>query len=160
MDGGAIREMLDSPLTASLSTLDPDGFPHVAAMWFVVLGDEICLATYATSQKARNLQRDARCAFHVEDGETYSTLRGVLVRSTARLSSDPEAVLGVMLGVYERYRRPRQGPITDRVREEMKRQARRRIAIRLPLERVASWDHRKIADRFADGPGAAVESSV
>jgi PPOX class probable F420-dependent enzyme len=145
MSDEQVWDLLRRPLTASLGTHGPDGYPHVAAIWYVPVDGEVRIATYAASQKAVNLRRNPACAFHVEAGETYDELRGVLVRSPARLVDDADLVLEVMCGVYERYRRAHQGPMSPEVREQYRQQARKRVAVCLPVENVASWDHRLLA---------------
>ena len=145
MSADEVGAFLAEPRTAVLSTLQRDGAPHAAAMWFVADEDEVRMWTYAKSQKAVNLRRDPRCALHAEDGLAYNELRGVLIQGEARLIEDFEAIVTIGVKLYERYTMPAIGvPVTDGPMAELERQARKRVGISLPLERVASWDHRKV----------------
>lgn len=130
-----------------LSTLERDGSPHAAAMWFAVDGDEVVMWTYAKSQKAVNLRRDPRCALHVEEGFAYNELRGVLIQGKARLIEEFDAIVEIGKALYERYTLPAVGVPVDRgPLVELERQARKRVGLAVPMERVASWDHRKLGN--------------
>ena len=157
MTDEAVWEMLQRPLTATLSTNGRDGHPHVAAMWYVPAGGELRMATFGRSQKAVNLKRDPGCAFHVESGSRYDEVCGVLVRSSARVDEDPELALEIMCGIYERYRRPHQGPMSADILEQYRRQSHKRVAVRVPLENVASWDHRLLDPSVARRGGGPSE---
>lgn len=140
-----VAAFLAEPRTAVLSTLDRDGSPHAAGMWFVPGDREIRMWTYAKSQKAVNLRRDPRCAFLAEDGMAYAELRGVLVKGSVRLVDDLDAIVAIGTELYERYTAPatgvpaREGPIA-----EIERQAHKRVGLVLPLSDVASWDHSRL----------------
>ena len=56
------HQFLEQTKTIVLSTLDPHGYPHSVAMWYV-MEDGCCLmTTYAKSQKARNVERNPRAS--------------------------------------------------------------------------------------------------
>jgi PPOX class probable F420-dependent enzyme len=140
-----IRSFLDEPRTAVLSTLERDGSPHAAAMWFVIRDEHLSMWTYAKSQKAVNLRRDPRCAVHVEDGLAYNELRGVLVQGSARMVVDYEGILDIGKALYERYSLPATGvAVADGPIVELERQARKRVGIEVPLTRITSWDHSRL----------------
>jgi hypothetical protein len=109
-------------------------------MWFAVVDGQIWFETKAKSQKAQNLRRDDRLTFLVEDGLTYDTLRGVSMEGRAVIVDDPEALWRVGVSVWERYT----GPYTDEARPLVEYMINKRIAVRLDVERVRSWDHRKL----------------
>lgn len=116
-------------------------------MWFAVDGDEIVMWTYAKSQKAVNLRRDPRCALHVEEGLAYDELRGVLIQGKARLIEEFDAIVEIGKALYERYTLPAVGvPVDEGPIVELERQARKRVGIAVPMEQVASWDHRKLGN--------------
>lgn len=140
-----VARFLAEPRTAVLSTLDKNGAPHAAGMWFAVVGPEILMWTYAKSQKAVNLRRDPRCALLVEDGVAYGELRGVLVTGAVTLLEAFDDIRSVGMALYERYTKPATGvAVEDGPIVEIERQARKRAGISLPLADVASWDHRKL----------------
>ncbi|MFB7712774.1 PPOX class F420-dependent oxidoreductase [Streptomyces sp. NPDC056105] len=53
--------------TAKLSTVRPDGSPHVAPVWFVLDGEDLLFNTGKDTVKGRNLARDNRVALCVDD---------------------------------------------------------------------------------------------
>ena len=145
MSDEEITAFLQPARTGVLTTLDRDGWPHSTGMWFAPDEDRLLMWTYAKSQKARNAMRDPRCAFLLEDGVAYNELSGVLVRGTVRISDVFEEVADVGHRLYDRYTLPTTGlPYEQGPNIEIERQAHKRVAIILPMEDVASWDHSKL----------------
>jgi PPOX class probable F420-dependent enzyme len=130
--------------TATLSSIDPRGYPHSVAMWFVMDGDHVLMTTYAKSQKTRNIERNPKVAFMAESGATYDTLKGVLIRGRAEVIHDADFTLGVL----KRIQRKMMGALPDDVAEVedvLRAQAAKRIVLKVSPERVSSWDHGKLA---------------
>ncbi|MGH9073380.1 MAG: pyridoxamine 5'-phosphate oxidase family protein, partial [Acidimicrobiales bacterium] len=100
--------------------------------------------TYGRSQKAVNLRRDPRLTCLVEEGDSYDTLRGVELVGRGVLLDDPADVLAVGASVVERYT----GPLDDSARAGLARTAAKRVAVRIEVERVVSWDHRKLGGAY------------
>jgi PPOX class probable F420-dependent enzyme len=145
MTAGEIAAFLEPARTGVFTTLDKDGFPHSTGMWFVPDEGRISMWTYAKSQKARNALRDPRCAFLLEDGVAYNELAGVLVRGRVTVTDDFERVLDVGRRLYDRYTLPTTGlPYENGPNIEIERQAGKRVAISIPMDDVASWDHSKL----------------
>lgn len=145
MTPAEIDDFLRAPRTAVLSTLARDGGPHSAGMWFVADGASIKMWTYAKSQKAVNLRRDARSAFLAEEGLVYRDLRGVLVRGAIELVTDFDAITEIGTSLYARYTEPRTGLAAEGpVLAEIERQASKRVGLVLPMTDVSSWDHSKL----------------
>ena len=139
------REFLAASHTCILTSLDRQGYPHSVAMWYVVDPDgAVVMTTFAKSQKALNLRRDPRCAVLVESGRTYDELKGLLIRGRATLVEDTDRVLDLLGRVHEKYNR---GQAAE-VRDALLAQARKRVVIRVPPERVSSWDHRKLGGGY------------
>ena len=140
------REFLANGHTLTLCSTDRHGYPHPVAMWYAIEPDgAIVMTTFAKSQKALNLRRDPRCSMLVEDGRTYDTLRGVIIRGRAELDDNTEHVLDVLSLVHARYQMPGHGP---ELREALRGQASKRVAIRVHPERISSWDHRKLGGAY------------
>ena len=144
MSPDEVMSLLHSQKTGALATLGKDGFPHQAAMWFVTEPGNILMWTYRRSQKAVNLRRDRRASFVVEDGETYDTLRGALILGEVELVDDVERVLEIGLQLHHRY--ATSAGVDRRASEAVVQgHASRRVGVILPMSRVVSWDHRKMA---------------
>ena len=133
-----IAAFLGAARTLTVATIGSDGGIHLVAMWFVMHGTSPVFWTYGKSQKARNLERDARLSGLAEDGESYQTLRGVQLIGTAEVVSDPGEVLRIGQELSAKY--AGLGPAAD-----LARQAAKRVGVRLRPGRTISWDHRKLA---------------
>jgi PPOX class probable F420-dependent enzyme len=84
-------DLLERPLFAHLATLRPDGSPQSSVMWFDWDGQRVRFSHTSTRQKYRNLLRDGRVSFHLQDPDNgYRTLE---VRGTViSMDPDPDAV--------------------------------------------------------------------
>lgn len=140
MSEAEIADFVATSRTGTLATIGPDGQPHLTAMWYGVVDDEIWLETKAKSQKAVNLRRDPRVSFLLEAGQTYDTLRGVSFEGIAEVVEDPDAIFRVGISVWERYT----GPYTDDMKPAVDQMLHKRIAVRIVARRTRSWDHRKL----------------
>ncbi|ABG04150.1 pyridoxamine 5'-phosphate oxidase-related, FMN-binding protein [Rubrobacter xylanophilus DSM 9941] len=81
--------LLAGTRTAKLSTVRPDGRPHVAPVWFLLDGEAVVFTTHESTVKARNMRRNPRVSLCVDDERPPYSF--VLVEGTARLSAgDPE----------------------------------------------------------------------
>src|SRR5438270_7146247 len=103
MSDEEIRAFLEEQRILQIATIDHDGWPHLVAMWYVLINDQIVFWTYAKSQKAVNLRRDARLTCLVETGERYDELRGVQIKGRAIINDDRETVQRIGEALYERY---------------------------------------------------------
>ncbi|WP_199431277.1 pyridoxamine 5'-phosphate oxidase family protein [Qaidamihabitans albus] len=135
-----IAAFIERSRTVTLSTLGPNGFPHLVAMWYAVIDGQLWFETKAKSQKVRNLRRDSRLTCMIEDGLTYDELRGVSLEGHGVISEDPDEIWRVGVNVWERYN----GPYTDEVAPMVEFMLHKRIVVRVDVERVRSWDHRKL----------------
>jgi PPOX class probable F420-dependent enzyme len=138
-----VRSFLAGRRTGALASIGRGGFPHQVAMWYVPEPDRLLMWTYRSSQKAANLYRDPRASVLVEDGDTYGTLRGVLVQGEAQLLEDLEVVTEIGNRLRQRYAGEGDQDV-ESVRAGVAAQAPKRVGIALPLTRVISWDHRKL----------------
>ena len=140
MSDAEVAAFVEQQRTATMATIGPTGMPHLVAMWFAVLDGVIWFETKAKSQKAANLRRDDRLSVMIEDGQTYDTLRGVSFEGRGVIVDDPEAIWAVGVNVWERYT----GPYTDEMKPFVELMLNKRVVVRVDVERVRSWDHRKM----------------
>jgi PPOX class probable F420-dependent enzyme len=144
MNDEEIRTFLEEQRTLQVATIDHDGFPHLVAMWYTLIDNELAFWTYAKSQKAVNLRRDPRLTCLVEAGERYDELRGVQIKGQAVIKDDRETVQRLGEAIWERYT----GPLNEHTRPMVEAQAAKRVAIFVrPLE-IVSWDHRKLGGSY------------
>ena len=135
-----IQAFVAAKRTANLATLGATGHPHVVAMWYAVIDGQIWFETKAKAQKTVNLRRDPRATVLIEDGLTYPTLRGVSFEGQAVVVDDPDALWAVGVSVWERYN----GPYSEEVRPFVEVMLNKRVAVRMDVDRIRSWDHRKL----------------
>ena len=93
-----IRAYLLEGHTMTLVTNGPHGHPHAVAM-FYALDDDLTVkfATYASSQKVKNAERDPRVTLLVETGQAYSELRGVMIEGEAEITTDLDETVATMV---------------------------------------------------------------
>lgn len=135
-----VAEFVEQHRTATMATIGPTGTPHVVAMWYGVLDGQIWFETKSRSQKAQNLRRDPRITCMIEDGLTYDALRGVSIEGRGVIVEDPDALWNVGVSVWERYT----GPYSEELRPMVEFMLQKRVAVRVDVERVRSWDHGKL----------------
>ena len=135
-----ITRFLEGSRTMTMATLGADGVPHLVAMWFAVLDGQVWFETKAKSQKAVNLRRDERITCLVEDGLTYDKLRGVSIEGKGVVVDDPDDLWRVGVSIWERYN----GPYTEEVKPLVEFMLHKRVAVRVDVDRIRSWDHRKL----------------
>jgi len=112
--GEAAATFLAEYHLATLTTLRPDGSPHVVAVGFSyeAATQTARVITFAGSVKARNAARGGRAALCQVDGGRWLTLEG-----TVSLVTEPERVERAVSGYATRYRQP--GERNDRVAIEI-----------------------------------------
>lgn len=138
-----VAAYLDGAKVLNIATNGPSGFPHLVAMWFVMLDGKPTFWTFGKSQKVMNLRRDPKMSALVESGESYDQLRGVELVGTAQLIEDDDAILeiGKLVAVKYNGRAAAEGAALDFVAK----QAQKRIGIAIDVEDTVSWDHTKIS---------------
>ncbi|HYM57870.1 MAG TPA: pyridoxamine 5'-phosphate oxidase family protein [Solirubrobacteraceae bacterium] len=142
MSASEAEGYLEAERTVICATNGHDGFPHLMPLWYLLRDGRLWAWTYAKSQKARNLERDPRATLQVESGSTYEELRGVMLRTEARLHRDPEVVEGIAMGLVDRYSGP--GPEFDPVRDAFRKQVPKRVGLEFVERDRVTWDHRKL----------------
>ncbi|HET7489540.1 MAG TPA: pyridoxamine 5'-phosphate oxidase family protein [Acidimicrobiales bacterium] len=141
MSGAEVDAFLREPHHLQVATIGRDGRPHLVAMWYGFLGDVPALWTYGRSQKVVNLRRDPRLTCLAETGRAYDELRGVELVANGTILDEMDTVLEVGRSVFERY----MGAFTEQAAARMERMSAKRVAVRIDVERLVSWDHRKLA---------------
>ena len=140
MTDDEVAAFIEEQRSATKATVGPTGVPHLVAMWYGVVDGQIWFETKGRSQKAVNLRRDPRITVLLEDGLTYDTLRGVSIEGTAVSSEDPDDLWKVGVSVWERYT----GPYTEEAKPLVEFMLQKRIAVRVDVDRIRTWDHRKL----------------
>jgi PPOX class probable F420-dependent enzyme len=145
MSEDEIWDLIRSSKNLQVATLNKDGSVQLTTLWYAIVDGAIVFETFTKSQKVVNLKRDPRIAVLVEEGTTYDQLRGVSINGRAELVDDPAAV--------ERFAEAILAKNNPEVPSEMRPQAakmmaRKRTVVIVRPERIASWDHRKLAGSY------------
>lgn len=135
-----IESFLHERRTMSMATIGGGGRIQLIAMWYGFVDGAIAFETKTKSQKVQNLRRDPRLTVMVEDGDAYELLRGVEFSGTGEIIDDADVLWQLGVSVFERY----QGPYTDEMKPFLDAMLNKRVVIKLHVDRVVSWDHRKL----------------
>lgn len=140
MTPGEATAFLAGHRKMQLATINRDGTPHLVSMFYVVMDGRIAFWTYRSSQKAKNMARDARVTCLVESGDDYFELQGVQVKGIVRIIEEPAGVMDIgRLVAADLTGVPAEG-LDDFVAYT----ARKRFGYVVVPSRVSSWDHRKL----------------
>jgi nitroimidazol reductase NimA-like FMN-containing flavoprotein (pyridoxamine 5'-phosphate oxidase superfamily) len=86
-----IDKILSMTLIANLATLNNDGDIHLLPMWFLRLGNDICIPTSRYTHKYRNLRARTRTSVMIDVSRADLDLKGVLIRGRVELVYGEEA---------------------------------------------------------------------
>lgn len=145
MTEAEIWPFIESRQSLQVATLNKDGSAQLTTLWFAVVDGAIVFETFTKSQKIVNLKRDPRIAVLVEDGTTYDQLRGVSINARAELVDEPAAVERYAAHIV-RKNNPDIAP--EMIPQAAKMMAQKRTVVVIRPERIASWDHRKLAGAY------------
>ncbi|MEZ5245429.1 MAG: PPOX class F420-dependent oxidoreductase [Acidimicrobiales bacterium] len=135
-----IDVFIDQSRTATMATVGANGAPHLVAMWYAWLDGTVWFETKSKAQKVVNLRRNDRLSVMIEDGLTYDQLRGVALEGRGIVIEDPDEIWRMGVNVFERYN----GPYSEEMKPFVEIMLQKRVAVKLEVERVRSWDHRKL----------------
>lgn len=146
-----LSEFLEAGHTLHVASIDADGFPHLAPMWYVVRDGKITFRSFTKSQKIVNLRRNPKLSVLLESGETYDELKGVMIRGTATLVEDRTTVLSIYGAIAAKYRMVggRSVELDDEALEAaFGSYAEKNTAVIVEPLKVASWDHSKLGGGY------------
>jgi PPOX class probable F420-dependent enzyme len=125
-----VRRFLEEPRFAVVATINKDGTPQQTVVWYELRGDRIMMNTAAGRKKERNLKRDPRISFCIEDGYRYLTLRG-----RAELDYDHDRSQADIYALAVRYHG--QEKANRQAREVFSKQ--RRVSIYMTIDDVEAY---------------------
>lgn len=130
-----LDEMMASERVVRIATVNSDGEPHVAPLWFVWHGGALWIWSLIRSRRWSDLEAGSRVACCVDAGVSYEELRGaVLYGRFARPADDDPAFAEAKRAFGAKYWGGTEVP--DLWHHKW---------LALAPERIASWDHRKMA---------------
>ena len=141
-----VASFLADQRVMNVASNGPDGWPHVTALWYVMRGLDPWIWTYRKSQKVKNLERDDRATTLVESGTEYAELRGVMLKTRAHIEHDTERILDFAEELFAKYQGA--SPGAEGMRDALRAQAAKRVAIRFEVVETVSWDHSKLGGLY------------
>lgn len=136
---------LNEGWTLQVASNGVGGFPHLVAMWYVVIDGQIHFTTFAKSQKIMNLRRDPKITCMLEAGKGYAELQGLVIEGNAELLADPPFTAKVMALVGQKYNGI---PVPTDTPEAALKVASKRVVVKVNPVDVYSWDHTKLGGRY------------
>jgi PPOX class probable F420-dependent enzyme len=133
----SVREFLDADRFATIATIDPDGSPRQAVLWYRLEGDEIVLNSRVGRRWPTNLQRDPRISIAVSDAT--DGYRWVGLTGSARVVSDQATAQADIAEMARRYHADEPDEAERLIREGFERQ--QRISFR--VSPLAVHDHQE-----------------
>ena len=124
------RAFLEEKRFAVVGTINADGSPHLAVMWYLIDGDEIVVNSAQGRIKDRNLAANPRMSLLVADA-----YRWIRVDGRARIEHDQGMTHADIRRLAARYYEDERR-VEDSVKNNFSKQ--HRITYRLPIGRVAS----------------------
>ena len=149
MSDEEVQAFLHEQRTMTLCSINHDGSIHAVAMWYGFLEGAVAFETKAKSQKVQNLRRDGRMTCMAEAGDSYEELRGVELVGRAEIVEDPERMWSLGVDMFERY----YGTYNEELRPFVETMLHKRVVVKMLVERVVSWDHRKLGLGTLGAPG-------
>ena len=141
MSDDEVRAFLDEERVVTCASLGPRGWPHLMPLWYVVRDGTLWSWTYAKAQKVRNLERDDHATLLFESGFEYAELKGVMLKTRAHITYDTERVIDFAEELFAKYQGTEGSP---EMREALRGQAAKRVAIQFAVVDTVSWDHAKL----------------
>ena len=96
-----VRAFLAEPRFAAIATVDPDGSPHQALVWYLLKGDELVINSRRQRRWPRNLMRDERISVAVQDWSDPEHWIGL--KGRAELLHQGDDALGDIMAMARRY---------------------------------------------------------
>ena len=138
-------QFLKDGWTLQVASIGPKGYPHLVAMWYVVIDGVVHFTTFAKSQKILNLRRDPKITVMLESGKAYTELKGLVFEGRAELVEDPAYTAKVMGLVGEKYNGI---PVRTDTPEAALKVASKRVTVKVRPDDIYSWDHSKLGGRY------------
>ncbi len=122
---------LDETHVANLVTLNPDGSPHIAPIWYLHRQGRLHISAGASAVKVRNIRRDARVAVSIANDSSPAAY--VLFEGRASVTSDDAVEL--LVEMYVRYQGKERGTISA----QKTREAGPSVAIDIEPSKIITW---------------------
>ena len=150
MSDAEIDAFLHETHNMSAASIGAEGRIHLVAMWYGFVGDDLAMWSFRKAQKVLNVRRNDKITWLIEDGGSdYSQLRGVEIVGRGEIIEDPAYVKEIGWSLQERYVGiTRDSDAAAGMETFLDDQATKRVAIKMHIDTIASWDHRKLGGSY------------
>ncbi len=135
------KQFMEDGWTIQIASNGHKGFPHLVAMWYVMIDGMVHFTTFGKSQKILNLQRDNKITAMLESGKAYTELKGLVIEGEAEVVPDTDFTAKVMGLVGSKYNGI---PVPTETPEAALKAASKRVVVRIKPVDIYSWDHSKL----------------
>ncbi|MEA2609250.1 MAG: hypothetical protein QOJ75_1493 [Chloroflexota bacterium] len=118
----SIRDFLAATRFATIATIDPDGSPRQAVLWYRLDGAEIVINSRVGRRWPSNLLRDPRISFSVVDA--VDGYRWIGITGTVRAITDQSTAQADIAEMARRYHADEPDEAERMIRDEFERQER------------------------------------
>lgn len=144
MTPGELAAYLAEQRRIILVSIGPDGMPHPMPMNYGIDPEgRVVIATFAKSQKVKNLERDPRATLLVESGAAYADLKSAILYCAVEILRDPGEIASNMAAV--RAADTLAGSVSGGMSEQLRATMAKRVVLRFTPFRSVSWDHGKLS---------------
>ena len=91
LSSAEIDKILSMTLIANLATLGEDDTIHIVPMWFIRIGNDICMPTSRHTRKYKNLRSRPFASVMIDISRAGLDLKGVLIKGPIELVKGEEA---------------------------------------------------------------------
>lgn len=127
-----------------LASIGPHGLPHQVTINYALDGMALRFTSFAKAQKVVNMRRDPRVSILVETPGPYAEIKGVLVRGEVEVLEAYDDVLDTVNRVAAQMNRTDPDALASNPAIDYAETARKRVALRLTLDNVVTWDHSRL----------------
>ena len=131
----ALRSFLLEPHFATIATIDPDGTPRQAVIWYTLDGDELVINSAVGRRWPANLLRDGRVSAAITDhadGYRWIGLTGTAIPVTDQVTAQAD-IAGMARSYHDDEPEKAEALITSRFERQ------ERISFRIRIDAV--YDH-------------------
>ena len=126
--------LADGPHFATIATVDPDGGPRQAVIWYLLRDSALIVNSAVGRRWPANLLRDGRVSMAIIDRE--DSLRWVGASGTAEAVTDQPTAQADIAEMARRYHAGDPAHAEDLIRDRFERQE--RISFRIPIDAIHS----------------------
>jgi len=99
------EEFLKTQKILRLGTVDPNGNPHIVPVWYSYIGKKFYIGTNTRTRKAKNLKKNKRVSFCIDEGINAPNIYGIMGNGSAKLILEKTKVSNYAQKILLRYYR-------------------------------------------------------